>query len=299
MAQPVRVLGSLFQALHAGVALAGVLALLAALHPLVPLALAVSGAPVLLLRLRRARRLYAWRRDQAPLEREAGYFHHLLTDGAYAQEMRLYGHGPFCRARFERVRARLRLARLAARVAAPTAPQAVPRPLRQGIVFDRVTFAYPGTERTVLRDVSFVLHPGERLALAGANGSGKSTVVKLLARLYDPLSGRILVDGVDLRDCDPAAWRRRIGMVVQDFGRYQWTVAENIAMGDPAGADAAPRVAAAAADAGLGEALRAWQRGLDAPLGRWLHEGTEPSVGQWQRIALARAGAGRRSAGAG
>lgn len=371
MTQPVRALGSLFQALHASVALLGVLALLAAIHPLVPLALALSGVPVLAVRLRRGRRLFAWRRGLAPLEREAGYFHHLLTDGGYAQEMRLYGHGPFCRSRFEAVRLRLRQARLAwrrylvsrelavqvlmlgvlaavmlwltgrlltgaltlgglvmavqamqrgqaqvgalaatiadiyqsalffrtfedllalpARVTAPAVPQPLPQPVQHGIVFEHVSFAYPGTERLVLRDVSFVLRPNERLALVGVNGSGKSTLVKLLARLYDPVAGRILVDGIDLRAGDPAAWRRRIGVVFQDFGRYQLTAAENIWLGDPVGAPAAPRVAAAAAAAGLDETAHAWPQGLNTLLGRWLHKGTEPSVGQWQRIALARA----------
>lgn len=373
MTQPIRALGGLFQALYGGVALAGVLALLSALHPLVPLALAASGAPVLLLRMRRARRLYAWRRGQAPLEREAGYFHHLLTDGAYAQEMRIYGHGPFCRARFERVRARLRLARLAwrrylvsrelavqaiilgvlavalvwltgrllagaltlgslvmavqalqrgqaqigaltatiaevyqsalffrsfdellalpARVAAPAVPQAIPAPLRQGIAFEHVFFAYPGTGRDVLRDVTFTLQAGERLAVVGANGAGKSTLVKLIARLYDPTAGRILIDGIDLRELDPAAWRRRVGILFQDFGRYQLTAAENIWIGDPSGtgADADPRIAAAVGRAGLDEIIDAWPAGLATPLGRWLHEGIEPSMGQWQRIALARA----------
>lgn len=371
MAQPVRVLGSLFQALQGSIALLGVMVLLASLHPLVPLILAVSGAPVLIVRLRRGQRLYAWRRDLAPLEREAGYFHHLLTDSAYAQEMRLYGHGVFCRNRFESVRLRLRQARLAwrrylvsrelalqafslvvlavalawltsrllvgaltigslvmavqalqrgqvqigmlaasiadvyqstlflrtfeellalpARVTMPAVPRRIPSPLQQGIVFDRVSFTYPGTGQPVLSDVSFALRPNERLALVGANGSGKSTIIKLLARLYDPVSGRILVDGIDLLECDPAAWRRRLGMVVQDFGRYQLTVAENIWLGEPSGAAAAPHVAEAAACAGLDEALRTWPQGLDTPLGRWLHQGTEPSVGQWQRIALARA----------
>ena len=371
MTRPIGVMDSLFQILQGAVGFLGVLLLLAALHPLVALALALAGVPALLFRLHRGQRLYEWRRDLAPLEREAGYFHHLLTDGDYAKELRLQGHGDFCRARFEAVRARLRDARLAwrryalsgelamqfvmlaiaaalllwmtgrllagaltlgalvmyaqavqrgqgqlamlvgavvdlyqsalflqafdelmdlpARVVAPAAPRAAPFPLRHGIVFERVEFTYPGTERPVLRGLTFALRPDERVALAGANGAGKSTIVKLLCRLYDPTAGRILVDGVDLRELDPAAWRRRIGVLFQDFGRYQLTAAENIWVGDPRGTADDPRVAAAAQRTGLDEVVRTWPQGLATPLGRWLRDGTEPSAGQWQRIALARA----------
>ncbi|MFO7535674.1 MAG: ABC transporter ATP-binding protein [Kiritimatiellia bacterium] len=371
MTRPISVLDSLFQLLQGAVGLFGVLILLAVLHPLVALALALAGVPALLFRLHRGRRLFEWRRDLAPLEREAGYFHHLLTDGDYAKELRLHGHGAFCRARFEAVRNRLRderlvwrryvlsrelamqfvtltivaalllwmtnrllagaltlgalvmyaqavqrgqgqlsllvgavvelyqsalflqafdeLMELPARVAAPAAPRAAPAPMRQGIVFDRVEFTYPGTDRPVLRGLSLTLRPNERLGLVGANGAGKSTLVKLLCRLYDPTAGRILVDGIDLRELDPAAWRRRIGALFQDFGRYQLTAAENIWIGDPRGTAGDPRVADAARRTGLDEVVRNWPQGLATPLGRWLREGTEPSAGQWQRIALSRA----------
>jgi ATP-binding cassette subfamily B protein len=141
----------------------------------------------------------------------------------------------------------------------------------------------------VLQDVSFAIRPGERVAVAGANGAGKTTLVKLLCRLYDPTSGRILIDGVDLREVDPAAWRARIGVVFQDFEHYQFTAAENVWIGDPHGSADDPRVAAAAQRAGLTEAVAAWPQGLHTQLGRWLREGVEPSVGQWQRVALARA----------
>jgi ATP-binding cassette subfamily B protein len=179
--------------------------------------------------------------------------------------------------------------RLPARVTAPAAPRPVPTPIRRGIVFDRVSFAYPGTERLVLDNLSFTLGVGGRLAVVGANGAGKSTLVKLLCRLYDPTSGRILVDGVDLRELDPADWRRCVGVLFQDFGRYQLTAAENIWIGDPQGTPADARIAAAATRAGLDEVVRHWPQGLETPLGRWLRPGVEPSMGQWQRLALARA----------
>ncbi len=369
--QPVRVLGSLFHTLHAVVALLGIMGLLATIHPLVPLLLLLSGTPILLLRIRRGRRLFAWRQEQAPLEREASYFHRLLSSGNSAQELRLHGHVDFLRQRFASVRLRLRQARLWWRrylltrelavqtimlltlglvlfwltgqlfqgaltlgglvmavqalqrgqaqvgglatacgeiyqsalffssfeellalplqVVAPAVAQPVPRPLRQGIVFEGVSFVYPGTERRVLEGVSFTLHKGERLALAGPNGAGKSTLIKLLCRLYDPTEGRILADGVDIRNFDPAAWRRLIGVLFQDFGRYQLTAGENIWLGDPHGTPADPRVAAAARQAGLERLYASWPQGLETQLGRWLRPGVEPSVGQWQRLALARA----------
>jgi len=370
MTRPVGVLHSLFQLLQGLVGFLGVLGLLAALHPLIAVLLALAGLPALLLRLHRSQKLYEWQRSLAPMEREAGYFHHLLTVGEYAKEARLQGHGDFCRGRFEAVRLRLRAARLTwrryvlsqelavqlfmlgvaavlllwmtgrllagaltigalvmyaqavqrgqgllgmsvssvvelyqaslflqafdellqlpARVQSPAVPRAVPSPPRRGIAFERVSFVYPGTERAVLKDLSFVLNPGEALAMVGANGAGKSTIVKLLCRLYDPVAGRILVDGVDLRDLDPAAWRAHIGVLFQDFARYQLTAAENVWIGDPQGDVGDPRIAAAAQRAGLDETIRNWPQGLQTPLGRWLREGVEPSVGQWQRIALAR-----------
>jgi len=371
MTQPITILNGLFQLLQGVIGLLGILVLLATLQPLVALALALAGLPALLLRLHRSQKLYAWRRDLAPLEREAGYFHHVLTSGDYAKELRLHGHGPFCRRRFEAVRSRLRkarlqwrryvlsqelavqiftlavaaslllwmtgrlvagvltvgalvmyaqavqrgqgllgtvigavvdlyqsslflqafdeLLRLPARLTVAAAPRAPQRPLRAGIVFDHVSFSYPGTSRAVLRDLSFALRPGERLAVVGANGAGKSTLVKLLCRLYDPTAGQILVDGLDLRELDSEAWRRCIGVLFQDFGRYQLTAAENIWVGDPRGTAGDARIAAAASRAGLDETLRGWPQGLATPLGRWLRPGVEPSAGQWQRLALGRA----------
>ncbi len=371
MTRPISVMDSLFLMLQGMVGFAGVLVVLSTMHPLVAVILALAGIPALLFQLRRGRRLYEWRRKLAPLEREAGYFHHVLTDGAYARELRLHSHGEFCRNRFASVRSRLRAARLVwrryvllrelamqvvtlaivaglflwmtgqllagaitlgalvmyvqavqrgqgqigilvgagvelhqsalfleafeelmalpERVVAPATPRAVPTPLRQGVVFERVEFTYPGTDRPVLCGLNFAIGPTERVVLVGANGAGKSTLVKLLCRLYDPTAGRILVDGVDLRELEPAAWRQRISVLFQEFGRYPLTVAENIWIGDPQGSAGDPRIAAVAQRTGLDEVASHWPQGLATPLGRWLHEGTEPSAGQWQRIALARA----------
>src|SRR5919202_108587 len=108
----------------------------------------------------------------------------------------------------------------------------VPRPIRAGFVFEDVGFAYPGSERWAVRHVSFALRPGERIALVGENGAGKTTITKLLARLYDPTEGRILLDGVDLRDYDLASLRRAIGVILQDFVRYAMRFDENIGVGE-------------------------------------------------------------------
>ncbi|HPO38700.1 MAG TPA: ABC transporter ATP-binding protein, partial [Kiritimatiellia bacterium] len=181
------------------------------------------------------------------------------------------------------------LLRQPARVGTPEHPVPVPDILRSGITFENVSFTYPGRTEPALRGLSFTLRPGERVALAGPNGAGKSTLVKLLCRLYDPDGGRILVDGTDLRAFDPQDWRRRIGALFQDFNHYQLTLRDNIRIGHPETPETSPEVERAACDAGLGPLIKSWPQGLDTRLGRWLHDGIEPSIGQWQKIALARA----------
>jgi ATP-binding cassette subfamily B protein len=181
------------------------------------------------------------------------------------------------------------LLRQPARVGTPEHPVPVPDILRSGITFENVSFTYPGRTEPALRGLSFTLRPGERVALAGPNGAGKSTLVKLLCRLYDPDGGRILVDGTDLRAFDPQDWRRRIGALFQDFNHYQLTLRDNIRIGHPETPENAPEIERAARDAGLGPLVKSWPQGLDTRLGRWLHDGIEPSIGQWQKIALARA----------
>ena len=107
----------------------------------------------------------------------------------------------------------------------------VPRPVLRGFEFRGVSFAYPGTTRRVLQDFNFILRPGERVALIGENGQGKTTIVKLITRLYDPSEGEILLDGVDLREYDLADLHSEIGVIFQDFMRYEMTARENIAVG--------------------------------------------------------------------
>jgi ATP-binding cassette, subfamily B, bacterial len=163
-----------------------------------------------------------------------------------------------------------------------------PQP-NDGIRFESVTFTYPGAERPTLNDVTLHIRPGESLALVGENGSGKTTLIKLLTRLYHPTSGRILLDGQDLREWDELALRDRIGVIFQDFTRYQLILGENIGAGDvqhfadeARWRDASEKGMAAPIVADL-------PQGYQTPLGKWFNDGRELSGGQWQKIALARA----------
>jgi len=157
------------------------------------------------------------------------------------------------------------------------------------IVFDRVSYVYPGSAHKALDDVSFAIPAGQHVALAGENGSGKTTVVKLLCGLYRPTEGRILVDGLDVQEWDPARLRKRITVMFQDYARYQLTARENIGFGDLDVMDDVPRIRAAAGRAGADSVVEALPHGYETRLGKWFEEGVELSTGDWQRVALARA----------
>ena len=165
----------------------------------------------------------------------------------------------------------------------------LPGPISRGIELDNVSFTYPGSDRPALADVSITLRPGERIALVGENGAGKTTLAKLLMGLYEPTSGRIVVDGVDLKEIALADWYRRIGAVFQNFTRYQVSLRENIGFGWLPKLDDAEAIARAAARSGADEVAVSLPRGLETPLGKEFQEGSELSVGQWQRLAIGRA----------
>jgi ATP-binding cassette, subfamily B, bacterial len=158
-----------------------------------------------------------------------------------------------------------------------------------GIVFDDVGFRYPGSERWSLRHVSLVVPSGEKLALVGHNGAGKTTFIKLLTRLYDPTEGRILLDGKDLRDWDKDALLGRIGVVFQDFNEYQFDLEENVGLGSAEHLGDDERVERAIDLGGAREVVESLARGKKTQLGRWFKGGVELSGGQWQKVALARA----------
>ena len=174
-------------------------------------------------------------------------------------------------------------------ISRPQDPKPAPTPIKKGIVFESVSFTYQGSNTPALQNVSFTLNINERIALAGANGAGKSTLIKLLCRLYDPTSGRILIDDTDIRDIDPDIWRNQIGVLFQDFNTYQLSVEDNIRIGFPNCEPGSPYIEEAADQAGLTPFIKRWPQGIKTLLGRWLHDGIEPSMGQWQKIALARA----------
>ena len=161
--------------------------------------------------------------------------------------------------------------------------------LPDGIWLDRVSFTYPGSDRSVLKDISLHLPHGEKLAIVGENGSGKTTLIKLLTRLYTPTSGRILLDGVDLNDWDIDVLRRRIGVIFQNFVQYQFTVGENVGVGDVGRLTDRVEWETAAEKGMAAPFIDLLPQGFDTQLGKWFKGGQELSGGQWQKIALSRA----------
>lgn len=164
-----------------------------------------------------------------------------------------------------------------------------PRPIRQGFEFKNVSFAYPGRSRQVLENVNFHLEPGERIALVGANGQGKTTIVKLLTRLYDVTGGQILLDGNDLRDYDLESLWKEIAVIFQDFMRYDMTASENIAAGRIEEKENSFRVRAAAMKSNAEEVVRKLPKRYEQMLGCRFSGGVDLSGGEWQKLALARA----------
>jgi ATP-binding cassette, subfamily B, bacterial len=165
----------------------------------------------------------------------------------------------------------------------------VPRPAQRGFEFQDVSFIYPGTSRRVLSGFNFTLSPGESVALIGENGQGKTTIVKLITRLYDPTEGRILFDGVDLREYDLADLHSEIGVIFQDFMRYEMTARENIAMGRIDVDHPVEEIASAAEKSRANDVITRLHGGYDQILGRRFEGGVDLSGGEWQRLALARA----------
>ena len=161
--------------------------------------------------------------------------------------------------------------------------------IKDGIRFENVSFSYPGSHKLVLNNISLHLPLGEKLAIVGENGSGKTTLIKLLTNLYTPTSGKIFLDGVDLRDWDADTLRRRIGVIFQNFVQYQFTVGENVGVGDVAHLDDRKEWGIAADKGMASPFIDTLPEKFDTQLGKWFKGGQELSGGQWQKIALARA----------
>jgi len=166
--------------------------------------------------------------------------------------------------------------------------RAGPKP-GDGIRFEQVSFSYPDSETPAVTGIDLHLAPGEKLALVGENGSGKTTLIKLLTRLYRPTSGRIVLDGLPLDEWDASALHQRIGVIFQDFARYQFVVGENIGTGDVRAFDDEARWREAAAKGLAAPFIDELPKGYATQLGKWFDQGRELSVGQWQKIALSRA----------
>ncbi len=177
---------------------------------------------------------------------------------------------------------------LLAEAADEAADADVPTRLEQGIRFEGVSFAYPGTEKLVLEDVSLELPAGKVVAIVGENGAGKTTLVKLLARMYKPGAGRITVDGVDLQRLPAPDWRRRLAGAFQDFFQFEFKAQTSVGLGDTSRVEDRAAVIGAVDQAGATDVIDQLAHGLDTQLGRTWDEGVEVSHGQWQKLALAR-----------
>lgn len=174
-------------------------------------------------------------------------------------------------------------------VRTPARPRPVPSPIRAGLVFEDVGYRYPGTQTFALRNLSFAVRAGETVALVGGNGAGKTTIVKLMTRLYDPHEGRVLLDGVPLPEYDLDDLRARIGAIFQDFVRFDLTAGENVAVGRIEAADNAERIADAAARGLAAPVIERLPERYAQPLGKRFAGGLDLSGGEWQKVALSRA----------
>jgi len=174
-------------------------------------------------------------------------------------------------------------------ITSPQNPRPFPNPIQQGFTFENVGFCYPNSEKWAIRNVSFTLHVGEKLALVGENGAGKTTLVKLLGRLYDPSEGRILLDGHDLREYSLSDLRNAIGVIFQDFVRFQMLAEENIAVGKIDQLNSADVIKGAAQQSLADEVIARLPNQYRQMLGKRFAGGVELSGGEWQKIALSRA----------
>ena len=290
-----------------------------------PLVLVASTAPAFWVLLRYNRIYHRWWEDTTADRRRAKYYDLMLTKQEAAAEVRLNNLGDHFRTLYQSVRKRLRgerldllrkqtIARFVAGIIAllstggamawiawkaflgqarlrrdePDDPKPFPARLSEGVRFENVTFTYPGADRPALKNFDLHLPADEIVSIVGENGAGKSTVVKLLCRLYDPQQGRILVDGTDIRRFTEEELRRNLSVMFQFPMKYQLTARENIALGDLERPDN-ESVRRAAEGAGAHSFLSTLPERYDSMLGRWFAGGNELSGGEWQRVALSRA----------
>ena len=175
------------------------------------------------------------------------------------------------------------------KLADPGDPVAIPRPMQSGIIFNHVSFQYSTTTRQALKDINLMIRPGEVVALVGENGCGKTTLIKLLCRLYAPTSGSISIDGIELSQFKIAELRQEISVIFQDYAKYNFTAQENIWLGNIDLAPERKSIIAAARLSGADDVIAKLPQGYDTILGKLFDRGEELSIGQWQKVALARA----------
>lgn len=175
------------------------------------------------------------------------------------------------------------------KIVAPPHPNNPVSHFQEGIIFKNVSFRYPGTERCVLQDLNFHIKPNEAIAFVGDNGAGKTTIIKLLSRLYDPDSGEILLDGLNIKSFDPQKYQELIGVIFQDFSQYYLSARENIGLGWVNEIDNLSRIKEASSKSGADQLIERLPQGYESILGRYFDSGSQLSVGEWQKVAIARA----------
>jgi len=166
---------------------------------------------------------------------------------------------------------------------------AIPQTIQQGFTFKNVSFAYPGADQLVLKNINFTLRAGEKMAFVGENGAGKTTLIKLILRFYQPASGEILLDGINIEQFEKAAYQKMFGVIFQDFIKYEFTIKENIAVGSIGDLNNLDKINQAAENSLANEVINSLKDGYHQQLGKRFARGTDLSGGQWQKIALARA----------
>lgn len=174
-------------------------------------------------------------------------------------------------------------------ITSPAKPVPLPREIKRGIEFKHVSFKYPGTEKWVLKDLHISMNPAEHIAIVGENGTGKTTIVKLLGRLYDPQEGEILLDGTNIKDFDPHEYQQMIGVIFQDFSQFYLSARENVGLGYIHEINNLHRIKTATARSGADKVIEKLPQGYESILGKYFDEGNELSIGEWQKVAIARA----------
>jgi ATP-binding cassette subfamily B protein len=369
--RPANIVNGLKQTLQSSCILLGIVGLLFSFHWAVGLALLLAALPAGMIRLIYARQLFGFEQSRVQLERQAWYYHWMITSLDFAREIRLLGIGSLFAERFSNLRRQLREGRLeisARRVRRDVLAQGgatvvlygtlaamaffaiqgsmtlgvivmyfqgyqralnalqnvlqglawlyednlflshfyvfldlptsveqndgqncVPEPKVLGLVCSDLHFTYPSRNEPSLNGVDLEIRPGEVVALVGANGAGKTTLAKLICRLYDPEHGQLSWEGEDLRSFLPKSWRRQVSVVSQDFAEFDLTLAENIWLGDIEKVKDREQILEAARTAGADQVVSQFAKGVDTQLGTHYQSGQELSVGEWQRLALARA----------